>query len=508
MFSSQTLSGVTSTGSTTTGAAQTGPVDAKKHPSAAPPATAAGNGLRPSRAAAATSTMHQVHPTTDTKETETIYKSDPNLFEGDIVPDYATILKNYGPDEVAKLEEQGIVLAGKEKAIHTRQADVGKRWNNRVNGVVQIPYLLRGYSDESRDAIDNAVKELGDRSHVVNFVPRTSESDYLLVQPGSGCSSFIGKQGGQQVVSLADPICMRVGTIQHEFLHALGFNHEQSRPDRDRFVTINYENIQKGKEFNFGIAKLSNSLGSPYDYNSVMHYGSNFFAKPGAGKTIVAPQPIGQRNGADDEDILQVILLYQCASGPRTVSKYNANPCTADCPCWEGAPGQCDGDDSCQGDLVCSGNQCVRDDGSGGGGTGTLGSWYQPIRSAADPDICVDTYEGLTDNLTPVTYYPCDSTDTQMWYHDDETNYIRNGADSNKCLVGSGGSTAAWTPLMIHDCWSNDARFMFDRYTDGSIRPRITRRRCLSANTNDGSDAIEFAACTSNVETQQWIWYE
>jgi hypothetical protein len=106
---------------------------------------------------------------------------------------------------------------------------------------------------------------------------------------------------------------MTNGIIQHEFLHALGFEHEQSRPDRDNFVTINYQNIQEGKEVNFAKENSSNNLGSGYDFGSVMHYGATSFSKNGQ-KTISAPQSIGQRQGADAEDIFQVQLLYQCVS--------------------------------------------------------------------------------------------------------------------------------------------------------------------------------------------------
>ena len=62
------------------------------------------------------------------------------------------------------------------------------------------------------------------------------------------CYSRIGREpeGGEQVISIGFG-CVRVGTVVHEIMHSLGFFHEHTRPDRDKFIHIEWTNILNGK---------------------------------------------------------------------------------------------------------------------------------------------------------------------------------------------------------------------------------------------------------------------
>ncbi|KAF3839351.1 hypothetical protein F7725_018068 [Dissostichus mawsoni] len=126
------------------------------------------------------------------------------------------------------------------------------------------------------------------------------------------CYSYIGKvKSNGQDLSIGS-YCDSISTVEHEFLHALGFYHEQSRYDRDDYVTIVNENIQEGSN------KSTTTQGVPYDFWSVMHYGENSFSN-GNGSTILTKDPkfqdvIGQRLEVSPKDVLELNLLYQCKS--------------------------------------------------------------------------------------------------------------------------------------------------------------------------------------------------
>lgn len=131
----------------------------------------------------------------------------------------------------------------------------------------------------------------------------------------------MGRSGGAQSLSLGSG-CEYVGVIMHEVMHSLGVWHEQSRPDRDRYVEILWNNIKPGRKKNFkkyGHGKLD-SLNLPYDFDSVMHYDRRLFSVDGKKPTIIARgrpwvQLGGQLRGTlTKNDVHEINALYGCTS--------------------------------------------------------------------------------------------------------------------------------------------------------------------------------------------------
>ncbi|XP_071345662.1 low choriolytic enzyme-like [Trachinotus anak] len=210
------------------------------------------------------------------------------LIHGDIVPDYR---RNADPCTAT-----------------------GCKWPKRRD-FVRIPVSISSdYSREQRRFIINTLVTFHE-STCIRFVWRNSKHrDYLHFFSGSGCWSYLGRLTGGQRVSLKRDGCLFTDTVQHEVLHALGFHHEHARSDRDEHVSIFTENIIEGTESNFQKVQ-TNNLGTPYDFNSVMHYGKFAFSKNG-NPTIIAKSdpdlPLGTATSLSANDIARVNRLYEC----------------------------------------------------------------------------------------------------------------------------------------------------------------------------------------------------
>ncbi len=144
------------------------------------------------------------------------------------------------------------------------------------------------------------------------------DTDYVVFRAEEpGCHSFIGRIGGAQTININD--CGR-GSILHEVLHAAGFHHEQSRGDRDQFVTIMWDEIIESQRGNFEQRGASAQDIGPYDYASIMHYDRNAFSK--SGRPTILPRdpnaPIGQRNGLSQLDRAAISQLYGGGSAGQT----------------------------------------------------------------------------------------------------------------------------------------------------------------------------------------------
>jgi hypothetical protein len=161
---------------------------------------------------------------------------------------------------------------------------------------------------------------------ILSFVPRTGEHDFVRfgASNDSVCSSGVGRISGAQVIHVS-PVCS-TGNLRHEIGHTLGFQHEQSREDRDNSVRILWDNIRDGfgDQFERATGDSNTDLG-PYDFGSLMHYPLDAFSKNGQ-NTIepIRPVPpgvtVGQRSGPSAGDISALKSLYGVFLTPAVVN--------------------------------------------------------------------------------------------------------------------------------------------------------------------------------------------
>ncbi|KAH8267482.1 hypothetical protein KR018_007249 [Drosophila ironensis] len=193
------------------------------------------------------------------------------------------------------------------------------RWPNRI----VYYYINRDIDTDHRNHILRGIRII-ERNSCLVFKEATTDQEYYInvTSEAGGCYSYVGHLNVVQQLNLQnyalDVGCFRLGTIVHEFLHALGFYHMQSTWDRDDYVRIAEENIIEGRENNF--SKHDNetvdNYGEAYDYESVLHYTAYAFSKNGE-MTIVplqegAEELMGQRLQMTQSDINKLNVMYKC----------------------------------------------------------------------------------------------------------------------------------------------------------------------------------------------------
>jgi len=236
------------------------------------------------------STSREAEETMGEGEQRTTNEQSSNLFEGDIVltADTDTMTRN------ARIEKN---IWPYRTVPYSFDSKISARGRKRITYAVNL--LMRQVNARGK-CLTIRPKNRYDRNYV-----------HIIADPGL-CYSAVGCSKGKQVMSLP-PGCDGVGVAQHEFLHALGFWHEQSRDDRDKYVTILWDNIKPRFKHNFRSYRPTLNQGFGYDYGSLMHYGAYDFSRNNK-PTIVTKggQEIGQRKGVSWQDVMEIRKLYGC----------------------------------------------------------------------------------------------------------------------------------------------------------------------------------------------------
>jgi len=232
----------------------------------------------------------------------------------------------YVADPETGLIEFDIIPPKNGKASVTSNADL--LWDKGI-----VPYVIKGSEpctingvsgtcvgfnrEEDKAKIRNALAELSKDTGIlfpeyetVEALKKEHKDGVQIISGFASSSSYLGKKGGMQVLKLA--FGLKSAVIKHEFLHALGLNHEFTRKDRDEYVDIFFENIPERMHRQFDIKEEATDCGE-FDFNSVMMYGSFEISKDSTKTEMTKKDGSTFERGADlsEGDISSVKALYE-----------------------------------------------------------------------------------------------------------------------------------------------------------------------------------------------------
>jgi hypothetical protein len=247
------------------------------------------------------------------------------ILNGDIVIPISPPARQVG---VMKMNQDGLrILPGQMSILSNTADDKHFTWwtvksFKWPNGQIPVEIDQSVYDTNSCLIVKQALDYINANTCLI-FYPRKNEDDYVSIavsgapSNGAGGNSAVGKQGGKQTITLTSGN-FNMYTLVHELMHSAGVFHEQSRSDRDNYISIDISNVLSGQEHNFQIEGDATAHGD-YDYCSIMQYPGSAFALNSAkpvitcrsnGTAIACPVCMGKQSGLTSLDSKGIADYY------------------------------------------------------------------------------------------------------------------------------------------------------------------------------------------------------
>lgn len=143
--------------------------------------------------------------------------------------------------------ENEFILSDEKENDRNAMKLVANKWPNGV-----IPYRFDDdYIERDKSAVLHAMEDFRKNTCIQFIFKRSNHTGHIIFKKSNaGCGTLVGYKGNESDpvdVFLSEKCLNKCGAIQHELLHVIGLWHEQSRPDRDEYIDIIWDNIQPSK---------------------------------------------------------------------------------------------------------------------------------------------------------------------------------------------------------------------------------------------------------------------